>query len=150
MFRGNHLYAVDDKGRVAIPARFRDELSVLQDTRLVVSRFRWRMHRCLDVYPISAWQKIEDKIAAARQFGNKAAVFQRFYVGAAQDSQVDAQGRILIPPTLRAWAAIGREVMFVGATDKFHIFDKDVFHEIDREDEHQVFDDPDFLDQLGL
>ena len=150
MFRGNHLYAVDDKGRVAIPARFRDELSALQDARLVVSRFRWRTHRCLDVYPLVAWQRVEEKIVAARQFGNKAAVFERFYVGAAQDTQVDGQGRILIPPTLRAWAAIGREVMFVGATEKFRIFDKDVFHQIDREDEHDVFDDPDFLNQLGL
>ena len=122
----------------------------LQDGRLVVTRFKRRTHRYLDVYPIAAWRQLEDRIAGAKRFGNKLAVFESWYVGAAQDTQVDAQGRILIPPTLREWAVIGREVMFVGATDKFHIFDKDVFQEIDREDEHEVFDDPEFLDQLGL
>ena len=150
MFRGNHLYAVDDKGRVAIPARFRDELSALQDARLVVTRFKRRNRPCLDVYPLSAWRHLEDKIAAEKRFGKKVGVFESWYVGAAQDAQVDGQGRMLIPPTLREWAAIGREVMFVGATEKFRIFDKDVFQQVDREDEQELFEDPDFFEQLGL
>ena len=150
MFRGNHLYAVDDKGRVAIPARFRDELSALQEGSLVVTRFRRRNRPCLDVYPLSAWRNLEQKIAGEKRFGKKMGVFESWYVGAAQDAQVDAQGRMLIPPTLREWAAIGREVMFVGATEKFRIFDRDVFREVDREDEHELFEDADFLDQLGL
>jgi len=150
MFRGNHLYAVDDKGRVAIPARFRDELSALQDSRIVVTRFKRQNRPCLDVYPLSAWRQLEDKIAGANRFGKKRAAFESWYVGAAQDAQVDAQGRMLIPPTLREWAAIGREVMFVGATEKFRIFDKDVFQEVDREDERELFEDPGFFDGLDL
>ena len=150
MFRGNHLYSVDDKGRVAIPARFRDELSGLQDSRLVVTRFKRRNRPCLDVYPISAWQRFEDRLGAERRFSRKRATFESWYVGAAQDVQVDAQGRMLIPPTLRDYAAIGREVMFVGATEKFRIWDKAVFAQVDREDEHDLFADEDFLDQLGL
>jgi MraZ protein len=150
MFRGNHLYSVDDKGRVAIPARFRDELSALQDSRLVVTRFKRRNRPCLDVYPISAWQRFEQKLAAERRFGKKTSAFESWYVGAAHDVQVDTQGRLLIPPTLREYAGIGREVMFVGATEKFRIWDKGVFEQVDREDEQDLFEDPDFLDQLGL
>jgi len=150
MFRGNHLYSVDDKGRVAIPARFRDELSGLQDGRLVVTRFKRRNQPCLDVYPLPAWQRFEDKLAAEKRFSRKTSVFESWYVGAAQDVQVDTQGRMLIPPTLRDYARIAREVMFVGATEKFRIWDKDVFERVDREDEHDLFEEPDFLDQLGL
>jgi len=152
MFRGTHLYSVDDKGRVAIPARFIKELSGPQDERLVVTRFRRRNRPCLDVYPLSVWQQLEEKIAAKKRFNKKVAAFESWYVGAAQDVQLDGQGRLLIPPTLRTHAGIGREVMFVGATDKFQIWDKDVFEQVDREDERELFEDPDstVLDDLEL
>src|SRR6185436_8030347 len=152
MFRGNHLYSVDDKGRVAIPARFIKVLSGLQDEGLVVTRFKRRNRPCLDVYPLSVWQRFEEKIASEKRFNKKLAAFESWYVGAAQDVLPDAQGRMLIPPTLRKHAGIGREVMFVGATDKFHIWDKDVFEEVDHADERELFDDPDstLLDELGL
>ena len=152
MFRGTHLYSVDDKGRVAIPARFIKVLSGLQDEGLVVTRFKRRNRPCLDVYPLSVWQRFEEKIAAEKRFNKKMAAFESWYVGAAQDVLPDAQGRMLIPPTLRKHAGIGREVMFVGATDKFHIWDKDVFEEVDHADEQELFDDPDssLLDELGL
>jgi len=143
---------VDDKGRVAIPARFIKVLSGLQDEGLVVTRFKRRNRPCLDVYPLSAWQRFEEKIAAEKRFNKKLAAFESWYVGAAQDVQLDGHGRMLIPPTLRKHAGIGREVMFVGATDKFQIWDTHVFEEVDREDERALFDDPDstLLDDLGL
>ena len=151
MFRGTHQYLVDDKGRVAIPARFREVLSGLQDERLVVTKFRRRGRPCLDVYPLSGWQRFEEKIATEKRFNRKLATFEAYYVGSAQDVQLDAQGRMLIPPTLREYAGIGREVMFVGATDKFRVWAKDVYHQVDRDDEKELFEDnPDLLDELGL
>ena len=152
MFRGNHLYSVDDKGRVAVPARFIKVLSGLQDEGLVVTRFKRRNRPCLDVYPLSVWQRFEEKIASEKRFNKRLSAFESWYVGAAQDVQLDAQGRMLIPPTLRKHAGIGREVMFVGATDKFHIWDKDVFEAVDHEDEQELFGDPDstLMDELGL
>src|SRR5262245_55998312 len=113
MFCGNHLYSVDDKGRVAIPARFRDELSALQDGRLVVTRFKRRKRPCLDVLPIAEWRRFQEQLAAERRFGGKRSAFRSWYVGAAHEVQLDAQGRLLIPPTLRDYAGIGREVMIV-------------------------------------
>ena len=152
MFRGTHLYSVDDKGRVAIPARFIKVLSGLQDEGLVVTRFKRRNRPCLDVYPLSAWQRLEEKIAAEKRFNKKLSAFESWYVGAAQDVQLDGQGRMLIPPTLRKHAGIGREVVFVGVTDKFRIWDKGILEQIDRDDERELFENPDstVLDDLGL
>jgi len=151
MFRGTHQYLVDDKGRVAIPARFREVLSGLQDERLVVTKFRRRGRPCLDAYPISAWQRFEEKIATEKRFHRRVATFEAYYVGSAQDVQLDAQGRMLIPPTLREHAGIGREVMFVGAIDKFRIWAKDVYQLVDRDDEKEIFEDnANLLDDLGL
>src|SRR2546425_11706194 len=151
MFRGTHQYLVDDKGRVAIPARFREVLSGLQDERLVVTKFRRRGRPCLDAYPISAWQRFEEKIATEKRFNRRVATFEAYYVGSAQDVQLDAQGGMLIPPTLREYAGIGREVMFVGAIDKFRIWAKDVYQLVDRDDEKEIFEDnANLLDDLGL
>jgi MraZ protein len=155
MFRGVHEYLVDDKGRVAIPARFREVLSGLQDERLVVTKFKRRGRPCLDVYPVSTWLRLEEriseeKVSSKRQFGKKMDIFESWYVGAAQDVQIDGQGRMLIPPTLRDWAGIGREVILAGQTQKFRIWDKGTYLQVDREDEHQLFEDPEFLDELGL
>jgi MraZ protein len=155
MFRGVHEYLVDDKGRVAIPARFREVLSGLQDERLVVTKFKRRGRPCLDVYPLSTWLRLEEriseeKVSSKKQFGRKMDIFESWYVGAAQDVQIDAQGRMLIPPTLRDWAGIGREVILAAQTQKFRIWDKSTYLQVDREDEHQLFEDPEFLDELGL
>jgi MraZ protein len=86
MFRGTHHYSVDDKGRVAIPARFIKVLSGLQDECLVVTRFKRRSRPCLDVYPVSVWQRFEEKIAAEKRFNKKVAAFASWYVGAPRTS----------------------------------------------------------------
>ena len=117
----------------------------------MVTKFRRRGRPCLDVYPLAGWQRFEEKIATEKRFNRKLATFEAYYVGSAQDVQLDAQGRMLIPPTLREYAGIGREVMFVGATDRFRIWAKDVYHLVDRDDEKEIFEDnPDLLDDLGL
>src|SRR5215813_8561068 len=104
MFRGNHQHSVDDKGRVAIPARFREALSGLQDERLVVTKYKRRGRRCLDAYPLSTWLRFEQKITEKRRFNRKLAAFESYYVSGAQDVQIDGQGRLLIPPLLREYA----------------------------------------------
>jgi len=150
MFLGNHEHVVDDKGRVAIPARFRDTLSGLQDERLVVTKFKRRSRPCLDVYTMEAWRALLEKVGAKKRFGTKVAAFESWYVGAAQDVQIDAQGRMLIPPLLREYAELGRDVVFAGVSDKFRIWNKELFHQVDSEDERDIFGDPVLLDELEL
>jgi MraZ protein len=151
MFRGNHQHSVDDKGRIAIPVRFREALSGLQDERLVVTRFKRRGRRCLDVYPISRWLGIEEKIVGQKRFNRRMSAFESYYVSAAQDVQLDGQGRLLIPPMLREYAGLGRDVVLTGLVDRFQIWSRDVWQQVEAEDEREIFDDdPHLLDELGL
>jgi MraZ protein len=147
VFLGTHHHLVDDKGRVAIPARFRGVLSGLQDKRLVVTKFKRRGRPCLDTYTMPAWEALLGKIALQKRFERKMAAFESWYVGWAQEAEVDGQGRILVPPPLRQYACLDREVVIAGVSDKFRIWNKDLFYQVDGEDEHEVMD---VFDDLGL
>ena len=68
MFRGHFEHSVDEKGRVAIPARFREALSGLQEERLVLTKFAVRQHRCLDIYPLAAWRELEKRLLGKSRF----------------------------------------------------------------------------------
>jgi MraZ protein len=148
MFFGNYPHTVDEKGRVAIPTRFREELSRLRDELLFVTKFKERDRPCLDVLPESRWLKRVERIAERRRADRRFAAFERWYVGAAQDVGLDAQNRLLIPPTLRDYAGIGREVTLAGRGDRFTIWSRELFHHVDREDELEAFQDPSLLDEL--
>jgi MraZ protein len=150
MFFGTSAHTVDEKGRVAIPARFRDELSRLQDELIFVTKFKRRERPCLDAYPASDFAKLQRRINRLPRFGVKRQAFESWYVGAAQEVRLDTQNRLLIPPQLREYAKIGREVMLAGANDRFRIWNKDLFHQVDREDEQAIFEDADFMNELEL
>jgi MraZ protein len=150
MFFGTFAHTVDEKGRDAIPARFRDELSRLQDELIFVTKFKRRERPCLDAYPASDFAKLQRRINRLPRFGVKRQAFESWYVGAAQEVRLDTQNRLLIPPQLREYAKIGREVMLAGANDRFRIWNKDLFHQVDREDEQAIFEDADFMNELEL
>src|SRR2546428_11974552 len=97
MFRGTHQYLVDDKGRVAIPARFREVLSGLQDERLVVTKFRRRGRPCLDVYPLSGRQRFEEKNATEKRLNHKLALNKALHSGASHNVQIHEKARSLKP-----------------------------------------------------
>lgn len=150
MFSGNFAHTVDDKGRVAIPARFREELSQLQDELIFVTRWKRRDRPCLDAYPASRFARLQKRIDKLPPFGNRREVFESWYIGAAQDVRLDAQNRLLIPPQLREYAKIGREVILAGAGDRFRIWNKELFHQVDHEDGLALFESADFMNELGL
>jgi transcriptional regulator MraZ len=148
-FSGTFEHAIDDKNRVAIPAKFREALSGLQEERLMVTRFRSGEHRCLDVYPITAWRDLEAKLLAKRRFNPEIQRFKRVYVSGAHDCPLDGQGRILLPQHLRDWAGITRDVVFTGEIDMFKIWSRDTWQRTFTEDDH-IFDQPDVMDGLDL
>ena len=150
MFRGHYEHAIDDKGRVAIPARFREALSGLQDERLVITKFRLAGRRCLDVYPLSTWRELEAKIVSKNRFDPRLQRFKNFYVSGAHECGIDAQGRVLVPPLLRDYGGLRREVMFTGDIDMFRIWDKQTWQQAFSEDEQAVLDDPELLANLDL
>ena len=150
MFRGHYEHAIDDKGRVAIPARFREALSGLQDERLVITKFRLAGRRCLDVYPLSTWRELEAKIVSKNRFDPRLQRFKNFYVSGAHECGIDAQGRVLVPPLLRDYGGLRREVMFTGDIDMFRLWDKQTWQQAFSEDEQAVLDDPELLANLDL
>jgi MraZ protein len=150
MFRGHFEHTVDDKGRVAIPARFREVLSGLQEERLVVTKFVMRGKRCLDAYPFGAWRQLEVRLQARRRFDPRLVSLRNYYVSGAYECQLDGQGRILLPQYLREHAGIDREVAFAGDIDKFRLWDKDTWQQAFAADEQAVLENPDLWGDLDL
>src|SRR4051794_24090937 len=107
MFLGRHAHTLDAKGRMAIPARFRDELA----DGLVVTR---GVDHCLAIYPMAAWNELAAKINALPVSDADARTFRRMVFAEAIDLVLDAQGRILVPSELRAYAQIDRDAVVIG------------------------------------
>jgi MraZ protein len=148
-FSGTFEHAIDDKNRVAIPSKYREALSGLHQERLMVTRFRDGERRCLDVYPLSAWEDLEAKLLAKRRFNPRVQQFKRVYVSGAHECPLDGQGRILLPQHLRDYAGIKRDVVFTGEIDMFKLWDRDTWQRTFDVDE-KIFDEPDVLDGLDL
>lgn len=150
MFRGHYTHTVDDKGRVAIPARFRETLAGLQEERLVVTKFALHGQRCLDAYPLGAWQQLEAKLLEKKRFDQAVARFRNYYVSGAHECGVDSQGRILLPQLLREYAGLRRDVMFAGDIDKFRIWDKESWQEVFAAAEQTFLGSPDPWGEIDL
>ena len=126
MFFGRYSHTIDQKGRISIPSRFRNTMSENYDDRLVVTN---NTEQCLDAYPYEEWKKLLAEAPKSFQSQRDREDFQRFVVGGATECAIDRQGRILIPPVLREYAALEREVFFVGAINKFEIWNKAKYEE---------------------
>ncbi|MFD2111671.1 division/cell wall cluster transcriptional repressor MraZ [Thiorhodococcus fuscus] len=124
MFRGVSIVNLDAKGRLAIPSKHRERLQEACGSHLVITVDR---DRCLLLYPEPEWEIIERKFAALPALDPTARSLQRLYVGNAQDVDVDAQGRILIPQYLRDFATLDKRVAFVGQGIKFELWDEDAW-----------------------
>jgi len=96
MFRGSSFHSVDDKGRLVIPARFREKIGNSGADRLMLSK----LDKCLHAYPFDEWKKMEGKILSLVETSDILRRFRRVFIGGASDCPIDKQGRMLIPPLL--------------------------------------------------
>lgn len=119
MFQGSSSLSLDDKGRMVVPTRQRDALLQAGDGHLILTV---HPHRCLLLYPRSAWEPIRDQILAAPDFHPRSAAAKRVLVGNAREADPDAAGRILIPPELREQAELEKQVWFVGVGSHYEIW----------------------------
>ncbi|GBD24870.1 Transcriptional regulator MraZ [bacterium HR30] len=149
MFRGTFEHTVDEKGRVSVPARFRAYLEYVEDRRVVVTNFQIDGVPCLDVYPLLEWLKLEEQLRAKPQFDPGVLRFVMYYVGSAHDCEIDGQGRIFLPPTLREYAGLKRHVVFASAIHKFRIWDRDNWRKVHAA-ASEVTKQPELLQQLGV
>ena len=150
MFRGSFEHTLDNKGRLSIPAKFREVLLGKGDDRIVITNFVVEQARCLDVYPFDEWVRFEDEVRKKPRFDRRIIAFQNYYLGGASECAVDKQGRILIPPLLREYAGLKRDVALVSVLDKFRVWDKETWKKVFAEAEEKLMQDPVFLGDLGL
>jgi MraZ protein len=115
VFLGRYSHNIDDKGRLAIPARFRDGLG----SEVVITR---GIDRCLSLYPLEAWQPLAEKVSALSISDPDARNFRRMFFAEAAYLDFDRQGRILVPPELRRYAGIEREAVIIGMNTYLEIW----------------------------
>ena len=150
MFSGRFDHAIDEKGRVSIPVRFREELVRQSLDRLYITNFIHERSRCLELYPPAEWANLIDRIKQKASFDPRMQNFELFYIGGAHEVQVDRQGRILVPPRLREFASLGREVTFSARTDHFQLWDKQELEQVLQSAQEKMLEDPEFFQKLGL
>jgi MraZ protein len=119
-FRGRSSAKLDAKGRLRIPAKFREVLQKHYSDALVLSR----QEECLVAYPPEKWDEMEAKTDNLSQFNPAHRSFVRRFISGAEVCEFDAQGRILIPPMLREDAHLDQEVILVGMLSTFEIWSK--------------------------
>jgi len=121
MFRGVANLNLDVKGRMAMPARYREQLMADCDGQLIVTVDR---DRCLLIYPLPEWENIEQALVRLPSLHPQARKLQRLLIGHATESDFDAQGRILIPTPLRDFAGLGKKVVLIGQGHRFELWDE--------------------------
>jgi MraZ protein len=131
MFRGSSYHTVDGKGRVSIPARYREILKGNQEGHLVLTTFEGY----LLAYPHSAWVKAEQDLENSDPFDPKNRAHIRYLVSQAEECPIDRQGRILIPKGLREYAKLDGDVAIVGMISNFEIWNRERYEAYRRQQE---------------
>lgn len=121
MFHGSSQLSLDSKGRLAIPAKYREKLLGHCDGRLIVTA---DPDRCLLLYPQPDWEPIQKKLMSLSSFNAKTRALQRLLVGYAEDVEMDGAGRILVPPTLRDYAGLDKKAMIAGQGNRLELWEE--------------------------
>lgn len=122
MFMGEYNHNIDAKGRLIVPAKFREALG----DEFVVTK---GLDGCLFVYSNSEWNAFEEKLRTLPLTNKNARQFTRFFLAGAAACEVDKQGRILLPQVLREFAKLEKDVVLVGVASRIEIWSKEVWEE---------------------
>ncbi len=123
MFLGEFDHTIDDKGRVAVPARFREELS----EGLILTR---GFDKCLQAFPRPVWQNLAQRVSALSMGSDEARQLRRLLFASAAEVEVDRQGRILIPQNLREYAGLAEQVVIAGMDAYFELWSNGRWSEV--------------------
>lgn len=121
MFRGISHHTLDDKGRIVVPTRFRELVRSDGHDGIMASR----MDQCLVLYPMREWHKLEERILKLAEKSDTMRRFRRVFIGGAFECACDKQDRILIPPSLRQYAGLNKDIVLVGVLDHFEIWSRE-------------------------
>ena len=121
MFLGTHTPRLDDKGRLILPARFREQLA----DGLVLTRGQ---DRCLYVFPVAEFERMHEQLRQAPVTSKQARDYLRVLLSGASDEVPDKQGRITVPPALRSYAGLTRDCAVIGAGSRVEIWDEQAWN----------------------
>jgi transcriptional regulator MraZ len=130
MFRGQFVHSVDAKGRVSLPARFRDALIADGDARFILTPAPF--DPCLHLHPMRAWEELEQKISELPRFDANIVRFRRLYISAALECELDRAGRVLVPPHLRERVGLERDALWAGMGRTIELWAKDRWEQATR------------------
>ena len=142
MFMGEYNHTLDTKGRLIIPSKFRETLG----EKFVVTK---GLDGCLFVYANDDWNAFEQKLTSLPLINKEARQFARFFLAGAATVEVDKQGRILLPPVLREYANLTKDVVLVGVLSRVEIWDKDRWQE-NTYDEDEMDEIAEHMADLGF
>ena len=118
MLLGEYRFNLDDKGRITIPSKFRKNF---KDGIVVTKGFE----NCLFVFTKTEWQDFANQIKQLKTLKKDARLLSRFIFGGATEDQLDGQGRIMLPPNLREWATLAKEVVIIGVGNRLEVWSKE-------------------------
>lgn len=151
MFRGISPINLDDKGRIAIPTRYREGLQQCCKRQLVVTvAVNERCigeSGCLWLYPLPEWEKLEQTIIQLPTLNKAGNKLRRFLIGNACECEMDTQGRLLLPEKLRSFAAMDKKLMLVGQLNKFEIWSEAAWNA--KEQDWLESNDTEGVEELG-
>lgn len=127
-FSGKHYYTLDPKGRIIIPAAFREILSSNYSLKLIFVNDAF--DRCLCAYPVDEWNRLMEKVKEKPQTLDALRYFMRRVIGSAIECEIDKQGRVLIPLALRVDAGLNTEIVIVGQGNRIEVWDKKEFENV--------------------
>lgn len=122
MYIGEYTHSIDDKGRVIMPSKFREELGV----KFYVTK---GMEGCIFVYDEVEWKRLEEKTKNLKLTSKKARQFERLFYAPARELEFDKQGRFVIPQNLRDYAKIEKEASIIGVSSRIEIWNKNKYEE---------------------
>lgn len=121
-FSGKYYYTLDPKGRLIIPAPFREIISSNYNPKLYIVNAAF--DNCLHIYPQEEWQRLEDKVRQLPSMDEAVKYFKRRVVASAQEVELDKQGRVLVPASLREDAGLNADIAIVGQIDRIDLWDR--------------------------
>lgn len=143
MLLGEHKHSIDGKGRVIVPAKFRDDLG---ETFVVTKG----LDKCLFAYPKSEWAILEAKLKQLPLTNRDARKFVRFFFAGAVECEMDSQGRILLPTHLREFASLKKDIISIGAATRMEIWDLEAWKGYNDEDDYIDNDLEAKMEQFGI
>lgn len=146
VFRGRYNHTIDAKGRIIFPARLREIFAEKYDNKLVITN--WDGY--LLVFPYEEWVLIEERVFEQSIIRKEVRAFQRLFMSGAVDCTFDSHRRILVPPTLRSYANLEKEIVIAGMGKSIEIWNKERFEEEINKSSQNIEEFSDYMADLGI